>query len=99
MEKFTSGLKSAWKGRGNLAKIGLVLGNEAGDLDSVVSSVVLAYFLAGNLNFPHFPVMNFRRRDLVLKTEVKFCFDKWQKVRSIQSFKKYPNINRLCFCR
>lgn len=50
------------------------MGNEAGDLDSVVSAVVWAFHKSGQVKF--LPVLNFKRQDLPLRTEVKFCFDK-----------------------
>ena len=57
-------------------RIGIVLCNESGDLDSVVCSTVLAAFLQKTLGFSHFPLLPFSRDDLRLKTEVLFCFEK-----------------------
>ena len=49
----------------------VVMGNESGDLDSVVSSLVYAYLLASH-GLPVAPVHNFLTRDLPLKTEVTY---------------------------
>ena len=51
----------------------LVLGNESGDLDSVVSSVTLAWS-RHSPDTPTLPLLNFAREDLALKTEVLFVF-------------------------
>lgn len=50
-----------------------VIGNESGDLDSVVGSMCLAFVLNKLLNFgfpPAVPVLNFDPRDLPLRTDV-----------------------------
>ena len=47
----------------------VVLGNEGGDMDSVVSAVVLSHGLTASNNFC-VPVLNFPRNDLVLRKDV-----------------------------
>ena len=42
----------------------VVLGNESGDLDSVVCSAALAFHLTANTGVRHVPLMAFDRRDL-----------------------------------
>ena len=55
----------------------VVMGNEAADLDSVVSSLVYAYFLHVDSadGATTFPIIDISRKDLKLKTEVIFVLD------------------------
>eukprot|EP00095_Tigriopus_kingsejongensis_P008267 maker-scaffold240_size241964-snap-gene-1.20 protein:Tk08267 transcript:maker-scaffold240_size241964-snap-gene-1.20-mRNA-1 annotation:"hypothetical protein BRAFLDRAFT_239767" len=78
MDKFIRRLPHVLKHMKDLPKLGVVIGNESGDLDSAVSSVVYAYHLHEQRDFEHIPVLNFPREDLALKTEVRFCFKKLQ---------------------
>lgn len=72
-----------------LGDIHVVLGNEAADLDSSVSSIVTAFYLAhsllkeekenkqdGHQSFV-FPVINCARDDLPLRTEVIYVLQKY----------------------
>ena len=52
----------------------LVIGNESGDLDSCVSSVIYAFHLFADKKVKAVPVFNFPKSDLDLKTEVTHCF-------------------------
>ncbi len=52
----------------------LVIGNESGDLDTFVSSLVLAWHLNDESTCPAFPLLPFAREDVPLKTEVLECF-------------------------
>ncbi|TRY63048.1 hypothetical protein TCAL_12306, partial [Tigriopus californicus] len=60
----------------DVPKLGVVLGNEAGDLDSVTSALTYAYHLQEHRDYECIPVLNFPRLDLPLKTEVRFCLKK-----------------------
>lgn len=53
--------------------VGIVIGNEACDLDSIVCSTMLAYFLASYTNdaYNYVPVINIPRDEFVLRTEVR----------------------------
>ena len=60
---------------GAVKQLSVVLGNEAGDLDSVVCTCALgAWLQAREPSVPVVPLLNFRREDLPLHTEVLFCF-------------------------
>ena len=98
MQTFLTSVSTSWQnelGRecGERSKFGFVLGNESGDLDSAVSAAVLAFFYTGFYQRPYFPVLNFAKSDLVLKTEVGFTFEKLYKVR--HDFKNTFSINIL----
>ena len=58
----------------------MVLGNEACDLDSAISALVLAQFLTFTdkygVDTPHIPVLNINRNDFPLKTEVVYFLEK-----------------------
>jgi len=60
--------------------VNIVLGNEGGDLDSIVSTVVYAYFMqkqvAADSKELCVPVMNFDKGDVTLKTDVNAVFEK-----------------------
>ncbi len=56
------------------ARVVAVLGNEAGDLDTFVSSCVLAWHLCWQAGVVAFPMLPFPKSDLPLKTEVLACF-------------------------
>lgn len=75
---FISYLKSSPKSLSTSGPKTLVLGNESCDLDSAVSSLTYAYFLAYKSEFKRdvIPVMNVHRKDLSLKTEVLFATKK-----------------------
>jgi len=70
---FLAGLKDFSKDNGSKF-FNVVLGNESGDLDSVVSSVALASHLTAATGVRHVPLMAFDRKDLDLRTEVLYCF-------------------------
>ncbi|KAJ2666804.1 Exopolyphosphatase [Coemansia sp. RSA 1199] len=50
-------------------RLTLVLGNESADLDSMVSSLALAYALSPALNTPPIPIINTNRSDMALRPE------------------------------
>ncbi|KAJ2479241.1 Exopolyphosphatase [Coemansia sp. RSA 2131] len=50
-------------------RLTLVLGNESADLDSMVSSLALAYALSPTLNTPPIPIINTNRSDMALRPE------------------------------
>ncbi len=59
-------------------RLHVVLGNEASDMDSMVSSLVLAWYLSA-LYPPHsgnlfVPLMNLARSELILRSDVLFAF-------------------------
>ena len=54
----------------------IVLGNESGDLDSSISSIVYSYFLSVNGKDEILPVLNYPSSDFVLRPETKAMFDK-----------------------
>ncbi|XP_053857347.1 exopolyphosphatase PRUNE1 [Vidua macroura] len=76
MERFVAGNRAAlqdhiWQHR----EIHVVMGNEACDLDSTVSALALAYFLAQTSPAPKaafVPVLNIPRADFALRTETTF---------------------------
>lgn len=74
MEHFLQGCKSALQKKdGN--DFHVVLGNEACDLDSMVSAITLAYFLSktsSSKNLVYIPVLNIPREDFPLRTECSF---------------------------
>lgn len=59
--------------------VGVVLGNEAGDLDSVVGSIYLSFLLNENKGELRIdgcvPVLNFPKKDLVLRNEVSHALN------------------------
>ena len=50
----------------------IVLGNETGDLDSVVCSITLAHYLTLSTPAQYIPLMAFNRSELALRTEVLY---------------------------
>lgn len=64
-----------------MEEIHIVLGNEAGDLDSSISTLGYAHFLHSttrrkNCNLVAFlPVLNFDREGLQIRLEHKYLFD------------------------
>jgi len=73
MDAFLAGFKDF--SNDNASKVfNVVLGNESGDLDSVVCSASLAFHLTANTGVRHVPLMAFDRKDLDLRTEVLYCF-------------------------
>ena len=63
MDVFLAGLKDFSKDNGSKF-FNVVVGNESGDLDSVVSSVALASHLTAATGVRHVPLMAFDRKDL-----------------------------------
>ncbi|XP_053330731.1 exopolyphosphatase PRUNE1 [Spea bombifrons] len=75
MEHFLQGCKAALQEKHESLDFHIVLGNEACDLDSMVSAMTLAYFLAktsSSKNLVHIPVLNIPREDFPLRTESTF---------------------------
>ncbi|XP_078525631.1 exopolyphosphatase PRUNE1 [Lissotriton helveticus] len=76
MERFLQGCRAALR-ESNQESLGVhaVLGNEACDLDSMVSAITLAYFLAktsSETNLAFIPVLNIPRSDYPLRSEGTF---------------------------
>lgn len=76
MERFLQGCKAALRQSGQ-ESLGMhaILGNEACDLDSMVSAITLAYFLAktsSETNLAFIPVLNIPRSDYPLRSEGTF---------------------------
>ncbi|KAL7977983.1 hypothetical protein Chor_004970 [Crotalus horridus] len=76
MESFLEGCRAALQGHVQSKRaVHVVLGNEACDLDSMVSALVLAYFLAKtslDSEAAFVPVLNIPRVDFPLRTESAF---------------------------
>ncbi|XP_021397758.2 exopolyphosphatase PRUNE1 [Lonchura striata] len=76
MERFVAGSRAALQDHVRQQReIHVVMGNEACDLDSTVSALALAYFLAQTAPAPKaafVPVLNIPRADLALRTETTF---------------------------
>lgn len=84
----------------------MVLGNEAADLDSCISSIVTAFYIAhsllkeekenkldGHQSFV-FPVINCAREDLPLRTEVIYVLQKYS-IRADTLICRFVNIRIL----
>ncbi|XP_075048366.1 exopolyphosphatase PRUNE1 isoform X2 [Mixophyes fleayi] len=75
MEHFLQGCKAALQNEHEGLDFHVVLGNEACDLDSMVSALSLAYYLAktsSSTNLVFVPVLNIPREDFPLRTESTF---------------------------
>ncbi|XP_069584864.1 exopolyphosphatase PRUNE1 [Ranitomeya imitator] len=75
MEEFLRGCKSGIQNKHGGQEFHVVLGNEACDLDSMVSAITLAYYLAktsSSKNIVYVPVLNIPRQDFPLRTESTF---------------------------
>ncbi|XP_058716753.1 exopolyphosphatase PRUNE1 [Poecile atricapillus] len=76
MERFVAGSRAALQDHiQQHREIHVVMGNEACDLDSTVSALALAYFLAQTSPAPKaafVPVLNIPRADFALRTETTF---------------------------
>ncbi|RLV63220.1 hypothetical protein DV515_00018492, partial [Chloebia gouldiae] len=76
MERFVAGNRVALQDHARQQReIHVVMGNEACDLDSAVSALALAYFLAQTSPAPKaafVPVLNIPRADFALRTETTF---------------------------
>nr|XP_041576929.1 exopolyphosphatase PRUNE1 isoform X2 [Taeniopygia guttata] len=76
MERFVAGSRAVLQDHVRQQReIHVVMGNEACDLDSTVSALALAYFLAQTAPAPKaafVPVLNIPRADLALRTETTF---------------------------
>ncbi|XP_077115732.1 exopolyphosphatase PRUNE1 isoform X2 [Ranitomeya variabilis] len=75
MEEFLRGCKSGIQNKHGGQEFHVVLGNEACDLDSMVSAITLAYYLAktsSSKNIVYIPVLNIPRQDFPLRTESTF---------------------------
>ncbi|XP_066465163.1 exopolyphosphatase PRUNE1 isoform X2 [Eleutherodactylus coqui] len=72
MERFLQGCRTAVQNTHEGLDFHVVLGNEACDLDSMVSAITLAYYLAktsSSKNLTYVPVLNIPRQDFPLRTE------------------------------
>ncbi|KAM4664186.1 exopolyphosphatase PRUNE1 [Discoglossus pictus] len=75
MEHFLQDCKAALKDKQESLDVHVVIGNEACDLDSMVSAITLAYYLAktsSSKNLVYVPVLNIPRKDFPLRTESTF---------------------------
>ncbi|XP_073495472.1 exopolyphosphatase PRUNE1 [Phyllobates terribilis] len=75
MEGFLRGCKSGIQNKHGGQEFHVVLGNEACDLDSMVSAITMAYYLAktsSSKNLVYVPVLNIPRQDFPLRTESTF---------------------------
>ncbi|MEE6491550.1 hypothetical protein FKM82_016262 [Ascaphus truei] len=75
MEPFLQSCKAALQNKQDALDFHVVLGNEACDLDSMVSAITLAYYLAktsSSKNLVYVPVLNIPRKDFPLRTESTF---------------------------
>ncbi|XP_073423085.1 exopolyphosphatase PRUNE1 isoform X2 [Dendrobates tinctorius] len=75
MEGFLRDCKSGIQNNHGGEEFHVVLGNEACDLDSMVSAITLAYYLAktsSSKNIVFVPVLNIPRQDFPLRTESAF---------------------------
>ncbi|XP_075186024.1 exopolyphosphatase PRUNE1 [Anomaloglossus baeobatrachus] len=75
MEGFLQGCKSGVQKKQDGQEFHVVLGNEACDLDSMVSAITLAYYLAktsSSKTIVYVPVLNIPRQDFPLRTESTF---------------------------
>ncbi|KAM3918893.1 exopolyphosphatase PRUNE1 [Leptodactylus fuscus] len=75
MERFLQGCKAAVQNTQEGLDLHVVLGNEACDLDSMVSAITLAYYLAktsSSKNLAYVPVLNIPRQDFPLRTDSTF---------------------------
>uniref|UniRef100_T1JHM1 DHHA2 domain-containing protein n=1 Tax=Strigamia maritima TaxID=126957 RepID=T1JHM1_STRMM len=78
MEDFLRESKNKLENLTNVKKVHVILGSEACDLDSAVSTLVYAYFLqqiCRDSNEIFLPVLNILRKDFRLKTEVTYYLD------------------------
>ncbi|XP_041429598.1 exopolyphosphatase PRUNE1 [Xenopus laevis] len=72
MEHFLQGCQAAVQNKPEALDFHVVLGNEACDLDSMVSAMALAYYLtktSSSKNLVYIPVLNIQREDFPLRTE------------------------------
>ncbi|KAM8920729.1 exopolyphosphatase PRUNE1 [Pelodytes ibericus] len=72
MEQFLQSCKASLQNKQNAVDFHVVLGNEACDLDSMVSAITLAFYLAktsSSKNLEYVPVLNIPRADFPLRTE------------------------------
>ncbi|XP_006006142.1 exopolyphosphatase PRUNE1 [Latimeria chalumnae] len=75
MERFLRGCRGAVQNKQDGLGVHVVLGNEACDLDSLVSTITLAYFLAktsSEKRTTFIPVLNIPRSEFPLRTESTF---------------------------
>ncbi|GFQ88421.1 protein prune homolog 2 [Trichonephila clavata] len=77
MEFYLQECKHNLKNASESSKIQIVLGNESCDLDSAISSLVMAYFIfkvQKNADIV-IPVLNVKRKELAVRTEVVFFLE------------------------
>ncbi len=73
MTKFLKGLKNNFSDQ---KPVTIVMGNEAADLDSIVSAVTYAWYLyLSDSSQKPFPLINIPRADFKLRTEAVFLFE------------------------
>ncbi|XP_065324097.1 uncharacterized protein LOC135931132 isoform X4 [Gordionus sp. m RMFG-2023] len=87
----------------NFDAIRVIMGNEACDLDSAISSLVYAYFLyeikdASISNHVVVPLLNIKSSDYKLKTEVKYLLDRMGIPANLLIFRDNPFLNLKDLC-
>ncbi|GBM49912.1 Protein prune 2 [Araneus ventricosus] len=77
MELYLQECKHNLKNASESSKIQIVLGNESCDLDSAISSLVMAYFIFKVQKTADIviPVLNVKRKELAVRTEVVFFLE------------------------
>ncbi|KAL4629514.1 hypothetical protein GN956_G16986 [Arapaima gigas] len=81
------------------SKVHVVLGNEACDLDSMVSALVFAYFLhttSGSSGKTVVPVLNIRRSELALRTDSTFLLRQNGLPQEVLTFRDEVDLLGLC---
>jgi len=75
----------------------VVLGNEACDLDSGISSISLAYHLKNNgkTNKLVVPMLNIKEQDYPLKTELVFCLESYNIRQEDLIFRDQLDLNKI----
>eukprot|EP01117_Protostelium_nocturnum_P015780 TRINITY_DN6149_c0_g1_i2.p1 TRINITY_DN6149_c0_g1~~TRINITY_DN6149_c0_g1_i2.p1 ORF type:complete len:321 (-),score=134.37 TRINITY_DN6149_c0_g1_i2:335-1297(-) len=83
----------------NNNRISFVIGNEAMDLDSFVSSIVYAYFLSKREGEVVIPLIQIPKEDFSLRTDVAWLFNEtrleWDNLIFLKDFEEFLNENRL----
>lgn len=81
----------------NDAKLDVVLGNEACDLDSAVAAIVYGFYLQSKRvnNVTVIPVLNIARRDFSLRTEVTFLLKEYELMWDSLTFRDEIDLESL----
>lgn len=79
----------------NISPIHLVMGNEAGDADSIVSSLSLAYVNSLSSDFLNLPLVSIQRSDLPLRRDVVYLLDMAGISTDILLYMNDPIVNEI----